>query len=137
VVCLIDTDGNPELADIAIPGNDDSMRSIDVIIRELCKAIAEGKQQRTTESRDRDDQAGETDANSRSPPTHREASARSRRASSAPMTPRRHRRPHRGRVTTAGGRHRAGLEQLTTRVLDSRAQSPNHFTDHIDHCGAG
>jgi len=47
VVCLIDTDGNPELADIAIPGNDDSMRSIDVMVRELCKAIAEGKQQRS------------------------------------------------------------------------------------------
>lgn len=46
VVCLIDTDANPELADIAIPGNDDSMRSIDVMVRELCKAIAEGKQQR-------------------------------------------------------------------------------------------
>ncbi len=46
-VCLIDTDGNPEYADIAIPGNDDSMRSIDVIVRELCKAVAEGKGQRT------------------------------------------------------------------------------------------
>lgn len=45
-VCLIDTDGDPELADIPIPGNDDSMRSIDVIIRELCAAIAEGKQMR-------------------------------------------------------------------------------------------
>jgi len=45
-VCLIDTDGDPDLADIAIPGNDDSMRSIDVIIRELCLAIAEGKQTR-------------------------------------------------------------------------------------------
>ena len=29
-VCLIDTDGDPDLADIAIPGNDDSMRSIEV-----------------------------------------------------------------------------------------------------------
>lgn len=46
-VCLIDTDGNPELADIAIPGNDDSMRSIDVVIRELCLAVSEGKQQRS------------------------------------------------------------------------------------------
>jgi small subunit ribosomal protein S2 len=45
-ICLIDTDGDPELADIAIPGNDDSMRAIDVIVRELCKAVAEGKQQR-------------------------------------------------------------------------------------------
>ncbi|HZW06566.1 MAG TPA: 30S ribosomal protein S2 [Phycisphaerales bacterium] len=45
-ICLIDTDGEPDLADIAIPGNDDSMRSIDVVVRELCLAIAEGKQQR-------------------------------------------------------------------------------------------
>jgi len=42
-VALIDTDADPEQVDIPIPGNDDSMRSIDVVIRELCKAIAEGK----------------------------------------------------------------------------------------------
>lgn len=41
-ICLIDTDGNPEFADIPIPGNDDSMRAIDVVIRELCASIAEG-----------------------------------------------------------------------------------------------
>ncbi len=46
-ICLIDTDGNPELADIAIPGNDDSMRSIDVIVRELCLAVNDGRQLRT------------------------------------------------------------------------------------------
>jgi len=45
-ICLIDTDGDPEVADIAIPGNDDSMRSIDVVVRELCLAIAEGRDQR-------------------------------------------------------------------------------------------
>lgn len=48
-VCLIDTDGNPEFADIPIPGNDDSMRSIDVVIRELCGAIKEGKSQRVAD----------------------------------------------------------------------------------------
>jgi len=46
-ICLIDSDGDPELADIAIPGNDDSMRSIDVIIRELCLAVNDGKNLRT------------------------------------------------------------------------------------------
>jgi small subunit ribosomal protein S2 len=46
-ICLIDTDGDPDMADIAIPGNDDSMRSIDVIVRELCAAITEGMQGRT------------------------------------------------------------------------------------------
>ena len=47
-ICLIDTDGDPEFADIAIPGNDDSMRSIDVVIRELCAAITDGKTRRVT-----------------------------------------------------------------------------------------
>ncbi|MCH6551199.1 MAG: 30S ribosomal protein S2 [Planctomycetes bacterium] len=42
-ICLIDTDGDPDLVDIPIPGNDDSMRSIDVIVRELCEAITLGK----------------------------------------------------------------------------------------------
>ena len=42
-IALIDTDGDPDLVDIPIPGNDDSMRSIDVIIRELCEAVALGK----------------------------------------------------------------------------------------------
>jgi small subunit ribosomal protein S2 len=53
-ICLIDTDGDPEMADIPIPGNDDSMRSIDVMVRELCAAVAEGKQTRATTSGDRD-----------------------------------------------------------------------------------
>lgn len=46
-IALIDTDGDPDVVDIPIPGNDDSMRSIDVIIRELCKSVAEGKQGRS------------------------------------------------------------------------------------------
>jgi small subunit ribosomal protein S2 len=45
-IALIDSDGDPDLVDIPIPGNDDSMRSIDVVIRELCLAVAEGKQNR-------------------------------------------------------------------------------------------
>jgi len=42
-IALIDTDGDPDLVDIPIPGNDDSMRSIDVIVRELCVAVSLGK----------------------------------------------------------------------------------------------
>ncbi len=58
-VCLIDTDADPELADLIIPGNDDSMRSIDVVIRELCKAIADGKQQRVQKPETDAGEAGE------------------------------------------------------------------------------
>ena len=41
-VGLIDTDGDPDVVDIAIPGNDDSIRSINIITRELCSAIKDG-----------------------------------------------------------------------------------------------
>jgi small subunit ribosomal protein S2 len=45
-VALIDTDSDPDYADIPIPGNDDAMRGIDVIISNLAAAVNEGKQQR-------------------------------------------------------------------------------------------
>ncbi len=41
-ICLIDTEGDPDVADIAIPGNDDSMRAIDAVLRELADAVVEG-----------------------------------------------------------------------------------------------
>lgn len=42
-VSLIDTDCDPDQVDLPIPGNDDSMRSIDLIVNILADAIAEGK----------------------------------------------------------------------------------------------
>ncbi|HON44999.1 MAG: 30S ribosomal protein S2 [Planctomycetes bacterium] len=42
-ICLMDTDSNPDLVDIPIPGNDDAMRSIEVICTKLADAIAAGK----------------------------------------------------------------------------------------------
>ncbi len=65
-ICLIDTDGDPDLADIPIPGNDDSMRSIDVIIRELCKACADGKQGRAPAKADDDQASADQSAQRRS-----------------------------------------------------------------------
>lgn len=44
-VALIDTDCDPDLVDLPIPGNDDSMRSIEMIIKILADAILAGKQQ--------------------------------------------------------------------------------------------
>lgn len=63
-VCLIDTDADPAYADIPIPGNDDSMRSIDVVVRELCKSIADGKTQRseTAKGEGESDDAGQDQA---------------------------------------------------------------------------
>lgn len=42
-VALIDTDSDPDEIDLPIPGNDDSIRSIEVIIRCLADAVIEGK----------------------------------------------------------------------------------------------
>ncbi|MDF1808625.1 MAG: 30S ribosomal protein S2 [Phycisphaerales bacterium] len=64
-ICLIDTDGDPDMVDIAIPGNDDSMRSIDVIVRELCKAIADGKQGRAESSKGREESTSSDSATPR------------------------------------------------------------------------
>jgi len=46
-VALIDTDSDPDLIDLPIPGNDDAMRAIDIIVRELADSAIEGKAGRT------------------------------------------------------------------------------------------
>lgn len=43
VVALIDTDSDPDLVDLPIPGNDDSIRSIDLMVAHLSDAVLEGK----------------------------------------------------------------------------------------------
>lgn len=42
-VALIDTDSDPDLVDLPIPGNDDSIRSIELILQQLADAVLEGK----------------------------------------------------------------------------------------------
>lgn len=42
-VSLIDTDSDPDTVDLPIPGNDDSIRSIELIVRHLADAIIEGR----------------------------------------------------------------------------------------------
>jgi small subunit ribosomal protein S2 len=42
-VALIDTDSDPDLVDLPIPGNDDSIRSIELILAKMADAVLEGK----------------------------------------------------------------------------------------------
>jgi len=42
-ICLLDTDSDPDLVDIPIPGNDDAMRTIEIIASQLADAVLEGK----------------------------------------------------------------------------------------------
>lgn len=46
-VCLIDTDSDPDFADVPIPGNDDSMRAIETVLTHLGDAVLEGLKART------------------------------------------------------------------------------------------
>jgi len=47
-VALIDTDSDPGLIDLPIPGNDDGIRSVELIMRELADAVLAGKGQAQT-----------------------------------------------------------------------------------------
>lgn len=42
-VCILDTDCDPELADIVIPANDDAMTSINLLMGKLADAVIEGR----------------------------------------------------------------------------------------------
>jgi small subunit ribosomal protein S2 len=42
-IALIDTDSDPDLIDLPIPGNDDAMRAIEIICQQLADSIIEGK----------------------------------------------------------------------------------------------
>jgi small subunit ribosomal protein S2 len=45
IVALIDTDSDPDTIDLPIPGNDDSIRSIRLVLDQLASAINEGRDQ--------------------------------------------------------------------------------------------
>ena len=60
VVALIDTDSDPDMVDLPIPGNDDSLRSIRLVMQHLSDAIKQGRSLRPDENRRKDDTAEET-----------------------------------------------------------------------------
>jgi small subunit ribosomal protein S2 len=63
VVALLDTDCDPDSIDLPIPGNDDSMRSIELVVKRLVDSIIEGKASAPAEPppRERDEQGGRGD----------------------------------------------------------------------------
>ncbi len=46
VIALIDTDANPDMVDLPIPGNDDAIRAIEIVVSQLAEAVNEGKKNR-------------------------------------------------------------------------------------------
>jgi len=43
-ICLADTDSDPDVADVLIPGNDDAMRSVEIVMHTLADAVLAGKE---------------------------------------------------------------------------------------------
>ncbi len=58
VVALLDTDCDPDVIDLPIPGNDDSMRSIELVVKRLTDAILEGKASAPAEPPPRENDGG-------------------------------------------------------------------------------
>ena len=56
VICLLDTDSDPDLIDIPIPGNDDAMRAIELVVKEMAQGAAEGKGTRKEQVEEDDQQ---------------------------------------------------------------------------------
>lgn len=43
IICFLDTDADPDNIDVVIPGNDDAMRSISLVVTKLVDSIIEGQ----------------------------------------------------------------------------------------------
>nr|YP_009630675.1 ribosomal protein S2 [Eriocaulon buergerianum]QBS14165.1 ribosomal protein S2 [Eriocaulon buergerianum]UVH66096.1 ribosomal protein S2 [Eriocaulon australe]UVH67880.1 ribosomal protein S2 [Eriocaulon australe] len=50
IICLIDTNCDPDLADLSIPANDDAIASIRLILNKLVSAICEGRSKYSSNS---------------------------------------------------------------------------------------
>src|SRR3954471_2238440 len=85
VIALIDTDSAPDLVALPVPGNDDAMRAIEIVLRELADSIIEGKQGRVDKP-DGDHPAGPGAARRRSSRSAFRADERSG-PTAAPETP--------------------------------------------------
>jgi len=57
-VALIDTDCDPDDVDLPIPGNDDGIRSIEVILHELANSIRQGRSMDIAQSEGADEPSG-------------------------------------------------------------------------------
>ena len=61
-VALIDTDCDPDLVDLPIPGNDDSIRSIELVVQQLADAVLEGKNASGSEMERQKSEVGDAQA---------------------------------------------------------------------------
>jgi small subunit ribosomal protein S2 len=73
---LVDTDGDPKLVDLPIPGNDDSLRSIEVIIAALMEAVNAGLEGRRAKAAAAEKKSEDEARNAASQEENRQRSSR-------------------------------------------------------------
>ena len=59
---IVDTNSNPDNVDFVIPANDDSSKSVDIILNTVCEAIKEGLEERKIEKIDSKEEVAEGEA---------------------------------------------------------------------------
>lgn len=60
VLGIVDTNGNPDVVDYIIPGNDDAMRSIRLLVSAFSEAVLEGRAMRGDSSEDAEETGAES-----------------------------------------------------------------------------
>src|SRR5216110_949335 len=68
VVALVDTNCDPDEADYVIPGNDDAIRSCNLVVHALAEAVNDGKQKVSAQELQQQQQAQEAPAPAESTP---------------------------------------------------------------------
>jgi small subunit ribosomal protein S2 len=69
VVALVDTNCDPDEADYVIPGNDDAIRSCNLVVRALAEAVSNGKQKVSAQELQQQQQQQAQAAQEAAPPT--------------------------------------------------------------------
>jgi small subunit ribosomal protein S2 len=90
-IALIDTDSDPEEIDLPIPGNDDAMRAVEIILHELAESVIEGKTGRGKETEEARPRGRSSRAQFRAeepaPAVAEEGAARETPAIASPLVP--------------------------------------------------
>ncbi len=72
VICILDTDCDPDRADIVIPGNDDAMSSVKLLMSRLADAVIEGRANMDEQAAAQAQQAAQDDLRARAAPGRRQ-----------------------------------------------------------------
>ena len=59
IVAIVDTNGDPEVIDYPIPGNDDAVRAIELFTNKVAESILEGKKSRIEKTMVEDKKGGD------------------------------------------------------------------------------